>query len=145
MKNQTTEMVYTIVQRIGENVLIFGTGGFTRSSFKPIFFAHYQSAYTRYLEMIQSPLTSGEKITMAYITDIPVKRRLDYVDFLFRTCPACIAIPAEDLEQIIDEWIIFPTYLPKHVVKELEKSKKIAEEIHYEGKYFRKDIGFEFV
>lgn len=37
------------------------------------------------------------------------------------------------------------TSLDQNLQTALEKSKKMAEEIHYDGKYFRKDIGFEFM
>lgn len=40
--------------------------------------------------------------------------------------------------------VICATALDKELSEALEKSKELAEAINFEGKYFRKDIGFEF-
>jgi phosphoribosylamine--glycine ligase len=41
--------------------------------------------------------------------------------------------------------VICTTALGDDLVEALEKSKELVEAINFEGKYFRKDIGFEFV
>jgi len=35
--------------------------------------------------------------------------------------------------------------LADELIDALDKSKELAEAINFEGKYFRKDIGFEFI
>ena len=41
--------------------------------------------------------------------------------------------------------VICATALSEELTDALDKSKELAEAIHFEGKYFRKDIGFEFI
>ena len=41
--------------------------------------------------------------------------------------------------------VICATALADELAEALDKSKELVEAINFEGKYFRKDIGFEFM
>ena len=98
-----------IAYRLQGKQFIYGTGGYASALFQPKYYKHHQDARNRYIKEIQSIPGQGKNpITLDIINAVSKDHRQAYLDFLLRTRPACLALPAQDIKQILDTWLIYP-------------------------------------
>ncbi|GAB3349980.1 hypothetical protein GCM10027566_06810 [Arachidicoccus ginsenosidivorans] len=146
MSKDSISMVYMIVYRIRGKQFIYGTGGFTSSLFKPKYYKLHQDVHERYIKETQSFPAQGHAlvpITLKIINAVSKDCKKTYLDFLLSTRPACLALPAQDLKQILDTWVIYPDEITELMDYCMRDSKKAVLDVR-EGfieKYRLYDIG----